>query len=35
MVIHMNVEQLRTLADLRALLTGTMAMNFTVTPDQR
>jgi len=31
MVINMNDEQLHTLADLQAFLTGTVAMNFTVT----
>jgi len=35
MVINMNDEQLHTLADLQAFLTGTVAMNFTVTTDQR
>lgn len=31
----MNDEQLHTLADLQAFLAGTVAMNFTVTVDQR
>ena len=35
MVINMNDEQLHTLADLQAFLTGTVAMDFTVTADQR
>lgn len=35
MVINMNDEQLHTLADLQAFLTGTVAMDFTVTTDQR
>ncbi|OGS97006.1 MAG: hypothetical protein A3H31_07185 [Gallionellales bacterium RIFCSPLOWO2_02_FULL_57_47] len=35
MVINMNDEQLHTLADLQAFLTGTVAMNFTVTTEQR
>ena len=35
MVINMNDEQLHTLADLRAFLAGTVAMNFTVTADER
>ena len=35
MVINMNDEQQNTLADLQAFLTGTVAMDFTVTADQR
>src|ERR1019366_8473200 len=35
MVINMNDEQLHTLADLQAFLTGTVTMDFTVTTDQR
>ncbi len=35
MVINMNDEQLRTLADLQVFLAGTVAMDFTVTADQR
>ena len=35
MVINMNDEQLHTLADLQAFLAGTVAMDFTVTADQR
>ena len=35
MVINMNDEQLHTLADLQAFLTGTVAMDFTVAADQR
>ena len=35
MVIDMNDEQLRTLADLEAFLNGTVAMNFTVAADER
>ena len=35
MVIDMNDEQLRTLADLQAFLSGTMAMDFTVAADER
>jgi len=35
MVINMNDEQLRTLADLKVFLAGTVAMDFTVTADQR
>ncbi len=35
MVINMSDEQLHTLADLQAFLTGTVAMDFTVTADQR
>ena len=35
MVINMNDEQLHTLADLQAFLTGTVAMDFTVTAEQR
>ena len=35
MVIDMNDEQLRTLADLQAFLTGTVAMGFTVATDDR
>ena len=35
MVINMNDEQLHTLADLQAFLTGTVAIDFTVTADQR
>jgi len=35
MVIDMNDEQLRTLADLQAFLTGTVAMDFTVAADER
>ena len=35
MVIDMNDEQLHTLADLQAFLTGTVTMDFTVTTDQR
>jgi len=31
----MNDEQLHTMADLQAFLTGTVAMDFTVTADQR
>ncbi|EQD76818.1 integrase, catalytic region, partial [mine drainage metagenome] len=35
MVIDMNDEQLRTLADLQAFLTGTVAMDFTVAANER
>ena len=35
MVINMNDEQLHTLADLQAFLTGTVAMDFTVAANQR
>ena len=35
MVINMNDEQLHTLADLQAFLAGTVAMDFTVTAEQR
>jgi len=35
MVIDMNDEQLRTLADLEAFLDTTVAMDFTVAADQR
>jgi hypothetical protein len=35
MVINMNDEQLHTLADLQAFLTGTVAMDFTVAADQQ
>jgi hypothetical protein len=35
MVINMNDEQLHTLADLLLFLAGTVAMDFTVTSDQR
>ena len=35
MVINMNDEQLHTLADLQAFLTGTVAMDFAVAAYQR
>ena len=35
MVINMNDEQLHTLADLQVFLAGTVAMDFTVTAEQR
>ena len=35
MVIDMKDEQLRTLADLQAFLTGTVAMDFTVAANER
>jgi len=35
MVIDMNDEQLHTLADLQAFVTGTVTMDFTVTADER
>jgi hypothetical protein len=34
MVIEMNDEQLRTLADLQGFLDGTVAMDFTVVEDE-
>ena len=34
-MINMNDEQLHTLADLQAFLTGTVAIDFTVTAEQR
>ena len=35
MVIEMNDEQLRTVADLQGFLDGTVAMDFTVVEDER
>jgi hypothetical protein len=35
MVINMNDEQLRTLADLQGFLDGIVAMDFTVAEDER
>ena len=35
MVIDMNDEQLRTLADLQGFLDGTVKMDFTVASDER
>jgi hypothetical protein len=35
MVIEMNDEQLRTLADLQGFLNGTVRMDFTVAPEER